>query len=167
MYQLWLSGLLPFPLDLWGGTSEAGGVKAKAIGLEDIGAMSRGELEACWERLAGSPAPSVPLYTLRLAAAQLLQERRHGKLKAAVRKELFRLAADGGEGVELARPRPRLAPGTRLVREWNGRTLVVEALEDGAFAYGGKTWSSLTQIARHVTGAHWSGPRFFGLKSNG
>ena len=56
----------------------------------------------------------------------------------------------------------RLKPGTRLVREWNGRTYTVTITEDG-FAYNGMTYSSLTKIARIITGAHWSGPRFFGL----
>ena len=53
-----------------------------------------------------------------------------------------------------------------LVRECNGQTITVEVLEEG-FAYAGRTWNSLSEIARHVTGAHWSGPRFFGLTGNG
>jgi hypothetical protein len=57
---------------------------------------------------------------------------------------------------------PSQQPGTRLVREWNGRTYTVMITEDG-FAYNGMTYGSLTKIARIITGAHWSGPRFFGL----
>jgi hypothetical protein len=48
------------------------------------------------------------------------------------------------------------------VREWRGRTHVVSVV-DGGFEYGGKTFPSLTAIAVEITGAHWSGPRFFGL----
>jgi hypothetical protein len=48
------------------------------------------------------------------------------------------------------------------VREWRGRTHTVVVTEDG-FEYAGKTYSSLSQIAQAITGAHWSGPRFFGL----
>ena len=55
-----------------------------------------------------------------------------------------------------------LKPGTRLVREWNGRTHVVDVSEDG-FVFDGKTYASLSAIAKRITGAHWSGPRFFGL----
>ena len=55
-----------------------------------------------------------------------------------------------------------LRPGAKLVREWYGRTHVVIATETG-FDYAGKTHRSLTQIAKLITGAHWSGPRFFGL----
>jgi len=57
---------------------------------------------------------------------------------------------------------PNLRPGARLVREWRGRTHTVQVTEDG-FEYDGKPYSSLSKIAHAITGAHWSGPRFFGL----
>ena len=55
-----------------------------------------------------------------------------------------------------------LKPGARLVREWHGRTHTVTVTEDG-FEYAGASYASLTKIAKKITGAHWSGPRFFGL----
>jgi hypothetical protein len=55
-----------------------------------------------------------------------------------------------------------LKPGGRLIREWNGVTHVVDVTETG-FLWKGETWRSLSSIAREITGAHWSGPRFFGL----
>jgi hypothetical protein len=58
---------------------------------------------------------------------------------------------------------PLLKPGTRLLREWQGRKHTVIVLEHG-FEYEGERYLSLTQIARRITGAHWSGPRFFGLR---
>ena len=61
---------------------------------------------------------------------------------------------------------PRLKPGARLVREWHGRTHTVTVTEDG-FEYAGASYSSLTKIAKKITGAHWSGPRFFGLVRGG
>jgi DUF2924 family protein len=59
---------------------------------------------------------------------------------------------------------PRLVPriGTTLAREWRGRTHVVQVREDG-FEYEGQPYRSLSVIAARITGAHWSGPRFFGL----
>ena len=60
------------------------------------------------------------------------------------------------------RLRRQLAPGARLIREWNGRTHVVDVIE-GGFVFQAKVHRSLTAIARQITGAHWSGPRFFGL----
>ena len=59
-------------------------------------------------------------------------------------------------------PSLSLKPGARLVREWRGRTHAVTVTEDG-FEYGGTSYPSLTKIANKITGAHWSGPRFFGL----
>ena len=59
-----------------------------------------------------------------------------------------------------------LAPGARLVREWNVQTISVEVRADG-FWWKERTWRSLSEIAREVTGAHWSGPRFFGLYRGG
>ena len=56
----------------------------------------------------------------------------------------------------------KIRTGTRLVREWNGRTHTVTVQEEG-FTYAGRSYRSLTAIAREITGAHWSGPRFFGL----
>lgn len=55
-----------------------------------------------------------------------------------------------------------LKTGTHLVREWNGRTYQVKVLDDG-FEMDGNHYSSLTMIAKKITGTHWSGPRFFGL----
>ena len=54
----------------------------------------------------------------------------------------------------------RAKPGSHLVREWNGRTYQIEVTDSG-YVMDGKTWRSLSAIARHITGAHWSGPRFF------
>ncbi len=59
-------------------------------------------------------------------------------------------------------PGLRLKPGARLVREWHSRTHTVTVTEDG-FEYAGATYPSLTKVAKKITGAHWSGPRFFGL----
>ncbi len=56
---------------------------------------------------------------------------------------------------------PSLKPGSHLVREWNGRTYQIEVIAGGSFL-DGKTWRSLPAIAKHTTGPHWSGPRFFG-----
>jgi len=59
-------------------------------------------------------------------------------------------------------PRVSFKPGTRLVREWHGVTHTVVVLENGV-EWRGKRYRSLSVVAREITGAHWSGPRFFGL----
>ena len=127
--------------------------------------MSAPQLRKRWEAMGDGDAPNVPTSVLRPLLAQRLQERRHGGLPVIVRRELARLASDGPDATP-ARPRIELTPGTRLIREWNGQSVSVDVME-GGFAYAGRTWRSLSEIARHVTGAHWSGPRFFGLTSHG
>ena len=63
------------------------------------------------------------------------------------------------------RARPELKPGTRLVREWQGRTYDVLVLDDG-FSWQNTHYRSLSALARKITGTAWSGPLFFGLKPN-
>ena len=58
--------------------------------------------------------------------------------------------------------KPPPAPGTRLMREWNGRMHVVDITDQGVL-FDGKLYRSLTAVAKRITGTHWSGPRFFGL----
>ncbi len=74
-------------------------------------------------------------------------------------------ASDGGSPTDMAaspRQRRRIAPGARLIREWNGQTHVIDVIESG-YVFEAKVYPSLTAIAGKITGAHWSGPRFFGL----
>ena len=56
-----------------------------------------------------------------------------------------------------------LRPGTRLLREWRGATHEVLVVTHG-FEHAGKTYKSLSAIARAITGTPWSGPAFFGTK---
>jgi hypothetical protein len=133
--------------------------------LDALASFSPAQLKERWRGIEGTPPPSVPPTLLRRLVAQRLQERRYGTLPALVARELARLGQEK-PGTEPVRPRFELTPGTRLIREWNGRTISVEVIEDG-FSYADRTWRSLSEIARHVTGAHWSGPRFFGLAANG
>lgn len=127
--------------------------------------MSPAQLKERWARLEKSAPPNVPAPLLRRLLAQRLQERRFGALPAVVAHELERLAR-GDTAPPLKSSPPPLTPGARLVREWNGRTICVEVREEG-FWWQDRTWRSLSEIAREVTGARWSGPRFFGLQHRG
>ena len=133
--------------------------------LTALAGLSPAQLREKWEAVEGKGAPTVPSALLRRLVAQRMQERRHGGLPALVLRELLRPTPDRSAPATL-RSQVQLTPGTRLVREWNGQTVTVEVLDIG-FDYAGRTWRSLSEIARHVTGAHWSGPRFFGLAGNG
>ena len=97
------------------------------------------------------------------AIAYHMQEQRHGGLSPATRR---RLAGTDGNGVANRPPAATLKPGTRLLRQWHGVIHEVIVLEAGV-RYGGKTWRSLSAVAREITGTRWSGPRFFGLQPSG
>lgn len=78
-------------------------------------------------------------------------------------RALLRALASAGAD-ETSRPPPRLRPGGRFIREWGGVSHVVDVTADG-YLWQGRSYRSLSAIARAITGAHWSGPRFFGLKA--
>ena len=137
-----------------------------AKALAALAIASSAQLCERWVEVCSGPVPSVPTPLLRRLLAQRLQEKRHGSLPLLVVREFGRVASAGGMAPEPARKSVVLTPGTRLIREWNGRTIAVEVLEEG-FLWEERTYRSLSEIARAVTGAHWSGPRFFGLGRRG
>ena len=128
--------------------------------IDDLETMDRAALVAAWSDLVGTPVPKGLSQTLiRRILATEVQARQHGGLPARVKAALRR----GGGQRKSSRPRsPGVKPGWRLLREWNGVTHVVEVGDDG-YHWKGKRYRSLSAIAREITGAHWSGPRFFGL----
>ncbi len=122
------------------------------------------ELRGEWLRVMKQPAPSAFTTDLmRRALAYRIQEQAQGGLALALRQELERLGTSTERTPTAVLPTARIKPGTRLVRDWGGAShhVVVEA--DG-FRYRDTRYGSLSQIAREITGAQWSGPRFFGLK---
>ncbi|UNK78206.1 DUF2924 domain-containing protein [Sphingopyxis granuli] len=125
--------------------------------LQDIRDMSRTELQDRWVKLTGRPAPRLSVAMLRLAMGYELQARAKGGLSRAARHQL------DGSGDVPPRTMP-LAPGLRLVREWQGKVHVVTVDDAGAIHWNGQCWKSLSEVARTITGTRWSGPAFFGLK---
>ena len=132
-------------------------------GLADL---SRPDLVARWRTLYRvNPPKGVSRSLLVRAVAYQLQVRRFGGLKPATDRHLQKVAngAAGGNSIN-RKVTPELQPGARLVREWNGSTHIVDVVE-GGFTWNGELYGSLSVIARRITGARWSGPRFFGLTS--
>ncbi|MBP0465211.1 DUF2924 domain-containing protein [Roseomonas sp. PWR1] len=125
-------------------------------------------LRQAWERLHGRPAPAaLSLDFLQRDIAYRQQADQHSGLSAEARRRLADLACGASSRAPQARTStPRLKPGSTLLREWHGRTYTVLALEEG-FEMAGQRFASLSQVARHITGVHWSGPRFFGLRRGG
>ena len=120
------------------------------------------ELRSRWREVYGNIAPNISPDLLRRGIAYRLQEKALGKLPSHIERELDRLNAKGGTSAPTPSRRGPILPGTRFVREWNGKTIAVTATDRG-FEWDNDTYRSLSEIARKVTGAHWSGPRFFGL----
>ena len=121
-------------------------------------AMDREALLALWRDRFGEAAPKgMSLTFLSRFLAFDLQERCHGRLPTTVLAKLQRI-----ESGQERQATPAMKPGGRLLREWNGITHVVEVTEKG-YLWQGRSHRSLSAIARAITGAHWSGPRFFGL----
>jgi hypothetical protein len=130
--------------------------------LDPLYTMKPAELRSRWREVYRSIAPDIGPDLLRRGIAYRLQERGQGSLTSATRREIERQIKRLGKGDEASVRTPSLKPGTRLVRSWRGRMHQVLVLEDG-FEFDGRRYGSLTQIASDITGAHWSGPRFFGL----
>jgi hypothetical protein len=135
------------------------GLAARVLALPDC---PRDELGAEWRRLWGS---EVPRYASReflvRAVAYGLQAEVYGGLDA----QTLRLLKKAGQpnGKQSRTPPSRLGKGSKLFREWHGEVHEVLVLEKG-FAWRGETYSSLSAIARAITGTNWNGWAFFGLK---
>lgn len=141
--------------------------------------LTREELVERWRKAHGClPPKGIGRNLLLHSAAWHLQARRLGGLKGNAKQTLRLLMKARSDAPGTQSPgrrqrctsdrkpirhlRGKLAPGVRLVREWNGRLHVVEVTEAG-FLHDGKTYASLTKVAERITGTHCSGPRFFGL----
>lgn len=132
--------------------------------LAALATMSPAQLRAEWRRVhQATPSPRLTTDLLVRGIAYRLQERIHGGLPTATVRELDRVAAQLAAGTDPARRSElRLRPGTRLVRSWQERTYTVLVTAEG-YVMGDRQFTSLSQIAKAITGTEWSGPRFFGL----
>jgi len=133
-------------------------------GIDHLDAMETAALRAAWEEAVGRPPPPhASDEYMRAVLAYRIQEEAGPRLSAVTRRRLEKIAA-GFYGDPGYRPTPsaRIKEGTKLLREWNGVTHEVNVL-DGGFEYREERYKSLSAVARKITGARWSGPRFFGL----
>ena len=114
----------------------------------------------------GDPPKRLSRQLLLRALAHAMQEKAFGGLSATLRQRLQRLGAELHTTGRIASvgTQSMFKPGTRLVREWQGCTHEVTALEHG-FQWNGETYRSLSAIARAIAGTRWNGHVFFGLKS--
>ncbi len=124
--------------------------------LEALTSADFSTLKAWYTKLEGDPPPvSLKSDLLRLHLAWTVQARQQKDTPSVLRQRLLKKAQRTGPS-----PAPAYSPGTRLIREWQGQTHEVTVMESG-YAYQGQHYRSLSSVAGDITGAHWSGPRFF------
>ena len=125
------------------------------------------ELREEWRCLyRGDASPHLSRELLIRAVAYRMQEVAVGGLGPERQRQLRQIAQELKENGHARMPlRAQLKPGTRLLREWQGRTYEVVVLDAGLSCQGTQ-YRSLSAIARKITGTPWSGPLFFGLKQN-
>jgi hypothetical protein len=135
--------------------------------LSRLPTLDIGELRQQWRGLYKTQAPpNLSRELLLRAVAYRMQEVALGGLRPARQRQLRQMAEQFNRiAAANTPPRPELKPGTRLMREWQGRTYDVLVLDDG-FSWQNTQYRSLSALARKITGTAWSGPLFFGLKPN-
>ena len=128
--------------------------KQATANIAELVDMPLAELRAEWQCRYGSPPKHRAADLLRRVLAWRIQAEMFGDFDAATRRILSKK-----QNVL----RTAAQPGMRLAREWAGRRYEVVVIESGA-VFEGQTFGSLSEVARHITGRRWNGPRFFGLR---
>ncbi|MBE7183857.1 MAG: DUF2924 domain-containing protein [Methylobacterium mesophilicum] len=136
--------------------------------LAALPGMTMAELQAMWRDLHPTEPPRCNRKFIESRLAYRIQELAYGGLKAETRRRLEALAEECDNGNTAAKrgsaPEQNLLVGTRLLREWDGVEHAVTVLESG-FEWEGRPYSSLSSVARAITGTRWNGPMFFGLRT--
>lgn len=134
-----------------------------AVEILRLESLALDRLREEWRRLHQTPPPKRLSRDLLLRGITYkMQENTFGGLSKAILRKLQTSVPSEVLPAKKRRPRPSFKPGTRLVREWHGGTHTVVILADGV-EWRGQRYRSLSVVAREITGAHWSGPRFFGV----
>jgi hypothetical protein len=134
--------------------------------LDSLPKLNKPELCQLWrQHFKSEPALKMRKQLIRRVIAYRLQEQEFGGLNNTQVRRLRQIASalEANPNATVS-SRPRIKPGTRLVREWKQQVHTVEVDADG-YQYKGTRYESLSQIARLITGTRWSGPLFFGLKT--
>ena len=139
--------------------------EALAPEIASLSKLDIDELRERWKAISGkAPSREIGRSFLTRAISYRLQERVYGGLKPSTCRLLAR-AVEGTATGSSKRHQTRMAQsGTILIREWQGTAHRVTMLDDGV-SFNGRRYRSLSEVAREITGSRWSGPRFFGLRS--
>jgi Protein of unknown function (DUF2924) len=133
--------------------------------IATLPSLNRVQLLAIWaENFSKDPPPNLRKELIVPILAYRMQEREFGGLSHGARRRLREVAASlNTEKPSQERPDSAPQTGTRLLRMWHGEMHEVIATGNG-YLYRGQTYSSLSKIAREITGTRWSGPLFFGVR---
>ena len=132
--------------------------------IKRLSSMTAVQVKAEWHRVLSCPVPpALGIALITRAIAARYQEQAFGGLTKTELRQLARQARKDKRHPRGVRA-PTVKPGTWLSRTWHGEVHEVVVLESG-YEHRGQRYRSLSSIARHITGAKWSGPRFFGLHS--
>lgn len=134
--------------------------------IHDLHEMPMSQLRKRWEDLFGNDPRSLGRSYLIRRLSYRIQELAYGGLSHETQKKLKAIGKGKGYKPQSQRPKAQLATGTRMIREWRGDRYEVVVQTDG-YLYNGKKYRSLSSVAHAITGAHWSGNRFFGLTRKG
>ena len=150
-----------------------------AAEIEALGGLDLHQLRVRWRKLLRSAPPAHLSRSLLLRIlAYKIQAKALGELDRETARYLDRVAQEYARRRKAGERRPPKAPppvppvpvsrrlkvGILLAREFGGQMHTVTVMPEG-FAWNGSTYTSLSQIARRITGTRWNGPRFFGLRS--
>ncbi|MGC8732750.1 MAG: DUF2924 domain-containing protein [Halothiobacillaceae bacterium] len=139
-----------------------------AAQIAALSSLPMAALWPVWDRYFSSRPINPNRAFIESRIAYKLQEEAFGGLAPETRQRLEAIGAKHSKIKLRAKPREfNFAPGTVLLREWGEREHKVLVTAGGLFEYEGRTFKSLTAVARHITGTHWSGPLFFGLSKAG
>jgi hypothetical protein len=141
-----------------------GGSKDLAQEVENLSALDAAALRQRWAKLFGAqPSSRIGRTLMVQAIAYRLQERALGGLKSSTQRILDRVCDGRAELAVKGTAKRRAGAGTVFVREWRGVSHRVTVLDHNV-VYRGRRYKSLSEVACAITGTHWSGPLFFGLK---
>ena len=147
------------------------GSQRSGVDLNEFAGSSARELRQLWEaRRGNSPPPTLSARVMRVVLAWDVQATAQGGEANAIRRQwqaVMRRRAEGAGAEEAVSglPAPSASAGTRLLKTWGGETHEVIARDDGV-VWNGHTYTSLSAVARAMTGTPRNGPRFFGLRED-
>ncbi|MBL4590372.1 MAG: DUF2924 domain-containing protein [Phycisphaerales bacterium] len=150
----------------------------QAPALADLPKLTPKRLRDLWIKLGLRGEPPSKKYALLFGISWHLQHEAHGGLDARTRRLLkvamrkapvsarMKTKSDSSPITRNRHNKVTLRTGTTLIRTWHGTKHQVRVLNDGKrLMYRDKEYASLSEVARKITGARWSGPRFFGLST--